>query len=398
MTLPLARLELRQRMFLMTRTQRWSLWAMGVLVLVMVVGLAALVFIALPEEQRSGEVLLERFLMKIASKPWDTAFNSMLLIAVTLQLAYMRLAHRHERLILTPGGIEYRSPLPWPLQALHPSWSLAWGQIHSASLQGTKLVRGPQALVLVLESSLRKVKIHPFQWVDPDNYEPLSPWAELMKQRNADAVGNVARVEASEVLRYMAVASPQLVVKYRAQGAEFALEKNRHALVVVVGFFVLLFYALGDSFFIGNEVYAEEPPYSFFAASGLLAALLAAVWMRSGGVPVAENVFVSLLFGAVLGAAAYPGALRVNAFTDLDGLRSYEYQLSPEMTLKPFTDGLPVLAFPHYSDYWSQFKRDSIHEFELRHGGLGFYQLNMQPVNTAMRAYYEKQNNKRNGK
>jgi hypothetical protein len=202
-------------------------------------------------------------------------------------------------------------------------------------------------------------------------------------------------VEESEVLRYMAVAAPHLAVKHLPQGAGFALEKNRQALVVVVGFFVLLFYALGDSFFSGYEVYADEPPYSFFVASGLLSALMAGLWMRRGKVPVAENVFVSLLFGAALGAAAYPAALRVNAFTDQDGLRRYAYQLTPALTLKPLTDGLPVLAFPRYPEYWSQFKRGSIHDFELRCGGLAFYQLNMQPVNLAMREFYEKQNNKR---
>jgi hypothetical protein len=396
MTTPLpARLELRQRLFQLPRTQRWLIWATAVMLLALVVGLAAITLSALPEEKRSGEVLLEGLLAKITRNPLDAVLNLVMLIALTLQVVYMRLAHRHERLILTSGGIEYRSPLPWVLQPLRPSWSLAWGQIRTATLQGTKLVRGPQALALELESGMRKVKIIPFQWVDPKNYQPLSPWADFLKQKNANAVDNVAWVEESEVLRYMAVAAPQLAVKHLPQGAGFALEKNRQALVVVVGFFVLLFYALGDSFFSGYEVYADEPPYSFFVASGLLSALMAGLWMRRGKVPVAENVFVSLLFGAALGAAAYPAALRVNAFTDQDGLRRYAYQLTPALTLKPLTDGLPVLAFPRYPEYWSQFKRGSIHDFELRCGGLAFYQLNMQPVNLAMREFYEKQNNKR---
>lgn len=376
----------------MSRTQRLLMWAAVLLVLVLAMVLVVTAFFALPEEKRSAEALLERLLMKIAKNPWDAALNTIMFIAIALQAAYMRLASRHERLILTPGGIEYRSPLPWALQGLRPSWSLAWGQIRSASLHGTKLVRGPQALVLVLESSMRKVKIHPIQWVDSSNYEPVSIWAELKKQKTANAADHVAQVEASEVLRYMAAAAPQLVIKQRAQGAAFALEKNRQALVVVIGFFVLLFYALSDGFFIGNEVYVEEPPYSFFAATGLLAALLAAVWMRSGGVPVVENIIVSLLFGAALGAAAYPGALRVNAFTDTDGLQRYEYRLTAGLILQPLVTGLPELAFPGYSDYWSHFRHGSIHEFEIRRGGLGFYQLNMQPVNLAMRAYFEKQN------
>jgi len=396
MTMPIrppARLELQHRNYLLTRTQRWALWAMVTLLLVLVAGVVGITLFTLPVEKRSGEVLLESFLAKIASKPLDAALNSMMLLVLALQVVYMRLAHRNERLILTPDGIEYRSPLPRALEVLHPGWSLAWGQIHTATLMGTKLVRGPQALALELESGMRKVKVIPCLWANPTSDQPHSPWAAFFNQRNANIVDSIARVEESELLRYMAVAAPQLQIKHRAQDVGFALEKNRQALVVVVGFFLLLFYALGDSFFSGYEVYADEPPYSFFVALGLLAALVTGLWMRRSEVPMAESLFVSMLFGAALGAAAYPVALRVNALTDQDGLRRYTYQLTPELTLKPLAEGLPVLAFPRYPEYWMQFKRDSIHEFELRRGGLSFYQLNIQPVNMAMREYYEKQNN-----
>jgi len=389
-----ARLELRQRMFLLARSQRLALWAVALLLVVLVVGLAAITFFTMPEERRTGEVLLEKLLAKIAGKPMDVAFNLVMLVAVVLQVLYLRLASLRERLILTPNGIEYRSPLPEPLQALRPSWSLAWAQIRTASLQNALFGRGPQQIALELESGTRKVKLFPCLWVDPGSFQPLSPWAEFMRQKKTTVVENVTRVEESGLLRYMAAAAPQLVVQYKGQGTGFALEKSRHALFVVVGFFALLFYALGDTFIFSNEVYAEVPPYANFVAFGLLAALLAGLWMHRGEVPMMESVFVSLLFGAALGAAAYPAALRANAYTDVDGLRSYEYRLTAELQLNPLIDGLPVLAFPRYADYWSHFKRDSIHEFELRRGGLEFYQLNMQPVNLAMREYYEKQNNK----
>jgi hypothetical protein len=160
---------------------------------------------------------------------------------------------------------------------------------------------------------------------------------------------------------------------------------------VVIAFFVSFFYALGDTFVAGNESYADTPPYPYFIAAGILAAMAAALWLRRARVPVAESLGVALLFGGALGAAAYPGALRVNALTDREGLRNYEYQLAPDLTLSPLSAGLPRLAFPRDADYWAHFKAGSVHTLELRHGGLGFYQVNMQPVIEAMREFYKGQ-------
>ena len=54
----------------------------------------------------------------------------------------------------------------------------------------------------------------------------------------------------------------------------------------------------------------------------------------------------------------------------------------------PADPDLPVLRFEGYADYWRQFKLGTTHSFELRKGGLGFYQVNMQPVRARMREYF----------
>ena len=48
---------------------------------------------------------------------------------------------------------------------------------------------------------------------------------------------------------------------------------------------------------------------------------------------------------------------------------------------------LPVLEFPGVADYWRQFKLGRTHRFELRKGGLGFYQVNMQSVHAKTHEY-----------
>jgi hypothetical protein len=284
------RLELRQRMFLMTRSSRWArwarwaLWALGLMLIAMFAVILILAFYHLPDSERSGAALLNTMLSKIVSDPVDAAMNALILIMLVLHLVYMRLAQQHERLILTPTGIEYRSPLPEVLQPLRPSWSFAWSEIRTASLQGVTRARDARFVALELDNGQRKVKILPFQWVDPAHYQPVSPMAGMWKLRREIPEEVVARVEESEVMRYISAVAPHLLPQRGAPFADlgFALEKNSHALAVVVAFFVFFLYALGDTFFVGHEVYADQPPYRFFIVTGILGAIAAALWLRRG--------------------------------------------------------------------------------------------------------------------
>lgn len=389
-TRPADRLELRPRLFMQSRGQRLSMWGLILAPLVLVAAVLFLLFLK-TGARLDPAVVLEALRARIAADPVDAALNAFMLVFAALYLAYLALAQRHERLILTPIGIEYRSPLPEALRFLRPGWSLQWSQIRAAALLATAMARGAQGAVLKLDGGSRKVRLFPLQWVDPQTYRPGSLWVELRKLQVMHAPFAIEQaLDDSPMLRYIAAAAPQLRIERNLKtGADgFALEKNRAALAVVVGFFVLLFYALVDTFVLNPETYAVTPPLTPFVAAGGLAALAAGLWMRRGGVPTAESIAVAVLFGATVGAAAYPGALRLNALTDSDGLRTYEYQLTAQRHLEPLRAGPPALVFAGHDEYWAQFEPGSVHQFELRRGGLGFYQLNMRPLERALREYY----------
>lgn len=388
------RLELRQRMYIVSPTQRRALWVSGVLFLALVALGLFLLFRSLPHGDRIAAAMLDGVRKKFVAHPLDALGHSLIFVALIPYSLYLFLAIRRERLILTPAGIEYRSPLPAALQGLRPGWSIAWGQIRSVTLKSLLYGRGPQVVSLELDAGSRKVKLYPYQWVDPNHYQPLSPWREKQRLQRATPEEIANAIYSSEILRYLAAVVPQLVPprEQKFASAYFALEKNPRSLAVVIAFFVLLFYALGDTFVIGHETYAAAPPYNLFIATGVLAALAAALWMRRGQVPLPETLMVALLFGGTFGAAGYPGALRLNALTDSDGLRTYQYRLTRERQFEPLAQGLPTLAFPQYYEYWAQFETGSLHEFELRKGGLGFYQLDMRPVNEALHDFYATQN------
>jgi hypothetical protein len=390
------RLELRQRMFLRSRTQRWASWALGLLITALLVVGFLLALYKMPGHEHDGAALLSALWAKLLSKPLDAVVNALMLGVVVLQFVYLRLAQRYERLILTRSGIEYRSPLPLALQTLRPSWLLTWEQIRATALLGVNRARDARVVGLEFDNGRRKFKIFPFQWVDPAQFQASGSWATLRMLGKASAVEIRAQVEDSAVMRYIAAAVPQLLPSYDAPADHgFALEKSPRALALVIAFFVFFFYALGDTFFFSHEIYADQPPYRYFIAAGLLAMVAAALWMRRAQVPLAETLGVALLFGGALGAATYPGILRANAFTDVDGLQRYQYQLASNLSLIPLSSGLPTLVFPRYPDYWSHFRVGSVHSFELRRGGLGFYQLNMLPVEAALRDYYETQTHSR---
>jgi hypothetical protein len=385
------RLELRQRMYMWSKSQQRAVTILGGLVIVAFVILTLLPWLLPGGRSKEAVSILEKIVGAFRRDPVNGALNLVVLAAVGAQLYYFRMEQRVERLILTRDGVEYRSPLPAPLRFLHPGWSLAWNQIRVASLEQMPLGRGPQRVVLQLDGGTRKFKVFPWHWVDPEVFASASPWKELRRMQKMTPEETAAEIDASPVIRYLAAAAPHVVVKDgdKRQSAGFALEKNPRSLTVVVLFFVLSFYALIDGIFLGEETYAAEIPFQWFTVAGVVGGVVAALWMWRGAVPSAEGLIVAVLFGGALGAAAYPGALRINALTDTDGLRKYDYELSPNLTLKPVEPGPPELYFPEHAKYWMTFRAGSIHEFELRRGGLEFYQLNFEPVRKNLRAFYE---------
>ena len=167
----------------------------------------------------------------------------------------------------------------------------------------------------------------------------------------------------------------------------FALETNRRALAALALCAAFMIYGITDVV-VNEEAYASQPPFGLFALFGLLAAVITGLWLRGAAVPFAERIGLAVVLGVTFGATLYPGLLRINQLTDTAGLQTYVYQLQGDGSLAPVRKGPPVLAFPRYADYWSSFSAGSLHEFRLRKGGLGFYQVDMAPINDAMHRYY----------
>jgi len=317
----------------------------------------------------------------------------LLVVAIGAQLWFMRRISKYERLNLDQTGIRYTSPLPDPLRRLKPDWSLQWSQVRGIRIVVPKAMFHPNLVMLEIDAGPVKRRLQALHW--SGDAEGKTAEAETWRERfflgfraARERDGALRKVEQSPVVRYAREAGVKVTAgDAPGIGYNFALEKHRHALVATVLVLSLLCYAVVD-FAMNEEVYAVDPPLVLFGVAGAIAVLVSMLWLVSTGVPRAEALGLSLLLGAAAGAALYPGLLRVNEATDDEGLRPYDYRLTEYVVFSPLDANLPVMTFPGVADYWRQFKIGTIHRFELRKGGLGFYQVNMQPVHVKMREYF----------
>ncbi len=328
--------------------------------------------------------------------PVDRQIEGVALVVVTgVHLWYLRRASKHERLHLDQVGMRYQSPLPKSLRALRPDWSLQWSQVREIRVVVPKATFHPNLVMLEIDAGPIKRKLQALPWSGDAEGKTAGaeniPWRErfflgFRPARERDRT--LRQVEQSPLVRYAKEAGARVTASdVQGIGSGFALEKNRHALVAAVLVLLFLCYGVVD-LALNEEIHAVELPLVLFVLAGAIAALASMIWLVSAQVPRIETLGLSLLLGGAIGFALYPGVLRLNEATDTEGLRAYEYRLTEYVVFSPVDPNLPVLRFPRDADYWRQFKLGTTHQFELRKGGLGFYQVNMQPVHARMREYF----------
>ncbi len=389
----LARLQplvLKPRQALSSPQQRW------IAALLMVAVFSALVWITYmllgnPFGDWDWDSFAKAFWAFVEQVPVEKQIETVLLtLALGAHLWYLRRASKFERLHLDQVGMRYESPLPKSLRALHPDWSLQWSQVREIRIVVPKVGLHRYLIMLEIDAGPVKRKLRALHWSGDAGAESL-PWRErfFLGFRPARERESILRqVEQSTVVRYAREAGVKVTTgEAQGIGYSFALENNRHALAAVMLVLLLIGYCVVD-FALNEEIYAVDPPLMLFVLAGAIAALASMVWLASADVPRTETLGLSLLLGGAIGFALYPGVLRLNEATDAEGLRTYEYRLTAYVVFSPADPNLPVLRFEGYADYWRQFKLGTTHSFELRKGGLGFYQVNMQPVRVKMREYF----------
>ena len=300
------------------------------------------------------------------------------------QIYFMGRAQRLERLTLTLDGIRYTSPLPGALKWLKPDWFLPWNQVSKVEmgkLNGRML--NPAFVLMTFVSVSGQKRIQPYLWVKPDEYPKPGSWfafRPVSMHQSSDEI--IKAVTESEVARYISRNVPHIALdtSFPRTEVQTSLEKNPHGRIAIAIIFLLIIYAVADVI-AGPESYlgAAAEHADIFIVSGVIGAVLSAIWLYKSTLLAGEKAGLALMIGILVSVAMYPGALRINAITGSMEPVAYGYHVvkgTEGVVLYPVDNDMPVIDDFAHKKFWDKFAKDDVYQINIRKGGLGFYQFN----------------------
>jgi hypothetical protein len=295
---------------------------------------------------------------------------------------------RRMRIIINESGIHFKSGLANGLKLLIPDWSFRWDELQDTSW---KLVPGQYiASRLLFHTKRETYRISPWHWVVAgarvDRYFPKRTYSK-------EQAGSVMRRTA--VIEWVRKKFPgyrddsfyqarQSVINLDFDGGDV----TPLTAIIAVVFVALVFTFIIEIYFSASEFYAGTAPYQLIGLSALLGFLIVHRALRHFEPERKNSGLYALLFALGTGLAAYPLLVRVNAWTDTAGLQGYDYRLDTNYVWRSREPGIPDLdMYLSGSAWWRQFRPGDSYTFELRKGGLGFWQVNMSPIYEAQKHY-----------
>lgn len=329
------------------------------------------------------------FWHKLLSGP-DRFKGPLWLMIFAAYLLHSYLTARHERLMLTSEGIQYRSPWQgnWSLvQRFQPDWSLRWTEIESLQLWGPK------------------------NGLNPDMYKVVAKCRNGVERRlvvvswmNGTANTPVPKLHFMDLLRGFnkamdqKVRSSPLIKALEARGYSFgtihemprplelkSIDGHLGLKTLLMASTVMAPVAAFD-WNLTPYAYVGNPPFILLAVVFVAALLIAELLSR--GAPQIFRFWIALVFAVSATALAYPGLMRINAWTAGSEPARYRYLQTRPGVYQPLQSGLPELVFNENTDFWAQFRPGSEHEFVLIQGALLFYQYDFSDVHSEMHDYY----------
>lgn len=364
------------------------------IVMLVAVLLAVIILPDIPKEQLSLKLLA-----KLSTVDWTRAFfkHFDLVAGIGVLIGYiwyLNRARKLERLTLSPEGIQYTSPLPQSLKRLRPDWSLSWQQVEKTELGMNGKIQNPEFVLLTFMYGTKKRRVFPTRWVNPASYSaPTLRFNFTFKIPARDDILKSAL--ATEIVRYISRNVPTITVVANLTQTEAitSLEKNPHGRIAMGIIFLLILYAVID-FVIGSESYIDEPStlMHLYIAAGIIGTILSAIGLYKSTLAAAEKGGLAILIGVVVSAAMLPGALRINALTDSNGLVAYDYYVKQDqrsVVLQPVVAGMPSIDYFAANKFWGKFGKDDTYPVQIRKGGLGFYQFNSSIIVDDIHNYHD---------
>ncbi len=374
----------------MIRHAHWITLALMLLMPVLILAVMWQMFAADPQAQ---ERLWHGLWNTLTDRP-DHLLAVISMPFIMLYLAIEQPARLKDKIVIDESGIAFQRMSRWRLPFAPRGWFFPWARLRKTELS---LALGAVSPVLVLSDGARTQRIPVHEWVAADT--PRETVLRLQKERMQMRRRRIAPeegmrlAEESALLRALRARNVAIQRPDASSPLMFDLFKNKHAAVAVTLLLVIGLYGAADLVVL-DETYAGFSPWTIWALAGVAAAVLAYRWLSGAKLPPVIAIALALMIGLDAGFAMYPGLLRLNQFTDTAGAQPHEYVLREYVRLEPLEAGLPVIEFEQGIEYWQQFKPGASYTLHLRHGGLGFYQIDLAPVYAETRAFYEKRNDR----
>ena len=372
----------------MVRQAHWIALALILLTPVLILAVMWQILAADPQAQER----LWRGLWKALTDRPDHLFAVISMPFIMLYLAIEQPARLKDKIVVDESGIAFQRTSRLRLPFTPRGWFFPWARLRKIELS---LVLGAASPVLVLSDGTRTRRVPVHEWVVSDT--PRETVLRLQKERMQTRRKRIAPEEAlrlaeeSPLLRALRTRGVAIQRPDVSSPLVFDLLKNRHAAAAVALLAVIGLYGVVD-LVLFDETYAGSFPWALWTMAGVVVAVLTYRWLSAAKLPFAVAIALALMIGLDAGFAMYPGLLRLNQFTDTAGMHAHEYVLREYVRLEPLEAGLPVIEFNQGIEYWQQFKPGASYTLYLRHGGLGFYQLDIASVYAETRAFYEKRN------
>lgn len=170
---------------------------------------------------------------------------------------------------------------------------------------------------------------------------------------------------------------------------DFALDKNPASLLVVIGFFLLLAYALLDGMFINPYIQLDLGRSAYGFAALALFSLPCYAFLSKSNVPSREALVLSQLLVIGLAAAYVPVIKRIDLALGGAHWQAVAFVKKSDTRYEARSPGPPAIYVPTHKAYWKQFHTGDTYLFDVIHGPLGIWQMDPRKAEDAARRYDE---------
>ncbi|MDH5573595.1 MAG: hypothetical protein OEY89_17655 [Gammaproteobacteria bacterium] len=341
-------------------------------------GLAIILPLSIAEEQGKNAIDM---ILEISTALLPTFIETVFYVFMAFILSiYLNRQLSNERLILNETGINYFSPLPRKFKFLFPDWSINWNDI-----EATSLIKHTAPARLILKTKSTQKEILPSSWITPLNKQ-VCPTTNIFTKKYIEKIKRQpSYIKNSPLIRYIEQhANIKIQINNDNIFSKYDLNSNPKTQIISLILLFLVIYSVADfMFMLNDEVHISDPPWWIYSpVPAFIAASL--FYIKKENIPLSTKTGLPLFLGFITLITCYPASLRINYLTDTEGLHSYEYINTTKNTFSPIKPNLPSINLNYISagknEYWNSIKQGNSHEFQLRKGSLGFYQLAMKPI------------------